>query len=242
MAGIDKTYFREYSQYEEVLKWAESVGEVADEYGNKFRVTDFLNRNFTKEDYDSGYAFQKENHPEAVPEFVLWNTPTYFDIWLIRNCPFEWIHDRLRVQYDSGGWSKIAFVSGAQTGTDEMSEYDQIKNRVSVYDRTGLPDFVRRFSVHDNGSIKFKDDAIWWWVNITVCLDGDFWYNDDEKQWYNSLYPHWANTNVAHFRGNMSKRRLARIMRNWRLPKGTIVHFEGLYKLYSVKDFTVTIK
>lgn len=123
MAGIDKTWFRTWDQYKEVHDWAESVGRVTDEYGNTFRPLDFM-YDWTVESYHKAYIeqikyFKKKSDvsdPEKYIEFILWNTPTYFDVWLIRNCPIDFIQDRLREQYEG--------------------EYDDIKNHVSIYDST----------------------------------------------------------------------------------------------------------
>ena len=105
---------------------------VETDNGLKYHAEDFLiDKNMTEEYFNN---WKKEvienrmrNYGETYEkayknaEILLWNTPFYFDRWLIKNCPIQFIQDRLKYQYDD--------------------EYEQIKNGTSAYDtykRTGL--------------------------------------------------------------------------------------------------------
>lgn len=252
MAGIDKTYFNTWEQYKEVHDWAVSVGTVTDDYGNVFTPYNFMCQYESKEEFDDevrqriDYARtvygteeykqqMRENYPDwefdkdYCPEFVLWNTPVYFDIWLIRYCPVEWIQDRLKEQY-GGGWSKTAFTHGAE------SMYQSIKNRTSDYDKYERNGTRGNLKFTMPQTAKFKDNDIWWWIDVD-----DMWYNDETDEWWHHNEPHPAYTNVAHKHGNISKRKLARILNKWNLPDGTVVRFSGLWHRYEMKKFTITV-
>lgn len=120
MAGIDKTYIHNYSQYKEVYDWCKDK-EVTLKNGVTFKPLNFLYKiteeefnNNKKEWIERNLKFLSKKELENNYEFPIWNTPLYFDIWLIRNCPINFIQDRLKQQY--------------------KEEYDQIKNYTSVYD------------------------------------------------------------------------------------------------------------
>ena len=88
----------------------------------------------------------------------------------------------------------------------------------------------------------FKDDDLFWRVQIYNEPKGMmYWYNDTDKMWYDFHECRSANSNTAHFRGNISKRKLARIIKRWDLPKGITLRFEALYKKYTIKEFLVKI-
>ena len=59
MAGIDKTYFKTWEQYIEVCNWADAVGVITDEYGNRFSPRDFIIE-WTKKDFDESYNYKLE--------------------------------------------------------------------------------------------------------------------------------------------------------------------------------------
>lgn len=227
MAAIDKTYFSTKKEYHEIRDWCRSMGRVTDDYGNVFRPLDFM------------YEYEDSDLAEAPgKEYVLWNTPTYFDIWLIRNCPVGFVQQRLYEQY-GGGWSKEAFT---EHNDDDM--YEQIKNRTSIYDtykRNGTKGNLR-FSVKWHYNARFKDDKLWWWIQIEYH-DGVHWSYDDETDcWWTDSEPHPWNTNTAHRHGPMSMGRLRRLLNKWDLPEGTVVSFSGSWKRYEMKRFDVTIK
>ena len=244
MAGIDKTYFKTWEQYIEVCNWADAVGVITDEYGNRFSPRDFIIE-WTKKDFDESYNYKLEEgkkncaNPyyiktykewygeDAVPdpyawvEFVLWNTPTYFDVWLIRNCPVEFIQTRLKEQYGKS--------------------YEDIKNHTSEYDEPRIPG-SHKFKVIKIYDSKIKADDIFWWVQIIEEPKGMWYsYSEDDRMWYEHHECKDTHTNTAHFRGNISKRKLARIIKRWNLPKGVVLRFNGSWKKYEVKEFLVRI-
>lgn len=239
MAAIDKTYLHSWNEYKQLKDWVESVGNVTDDYGNRFNPKEWL---FTcsKKDFDK---LEKKNDKWGIP---VWNTPTAFDIWLIRNCPLDFIHDTLKDQY-GGGWSKCAF-----TGHNDDDMYWQIKNRTSIYDsykRNGLgKDF--RFTVDYSVNERFRDDGMWWWIEIRYWDNNQtyWWYSEDLDTWMDKssgdVYGDFSSISSCCTKkyGHMSSGRIRRILSKWNLPEGTKVWFQGTWRRYVMKEFTVTVK
>ena len=96
-----------------------------------------------------------------------------------------------------------------------------------------------RFSVHYVLNNKFKDDDLVWWIDIRGC---GWWYNEKHKMWYHDDEALPISSSCAHYRGNINKRKLARMIKRWNLPKGTQVLFKGDYKRHIQKQFIVTIR
>lgn len=137
MAAIDKTYISDWNVFDKIRNWAIKQ-EFTLKNGQVIKLIDYLYCPYlTEEEWFEHEAIWNQNHPESTFDVALWNTPTYVDIWLIRNCPFEEIQDRLKEQY-GGGWSKTAF-----TDHNEDNLYKQIKNGTSVYDTFRGMDWVR---------------------------------------------------------------------------------------------------
>ena len=230
MAAIDKTYLDSWEQYQQLKDWCSSIGTTMDDYGNKIRPIDFLWNYWKPEDFKKGHG---------VP---VWNTPEYFDVWLIRNCPLDFIQDNLKEQYDDNGWSKTSL-----TGRQEQSAYELIKEHKSAYDlykRNGLGEDAV-ISVDWKYNNNFNDDKLWWWINIKGAQPEDMW-------WYNGTSDSWVNTgqgelkpwtsNVCHRWGKFNIHKVLRMIRKWNLPEGTKVHFDLMYKRYTQKEFIVTVR
>lgn len=276
MAGIDKTYVTTWKDYKEIYDWAKSIGTVKDDYGNLLTPFNWLYYpDLTEEEFynnqkrcweeakdrynkykDSEISHEKESynymletygedfleHPELFYEVVIWNTNTIEDIYLIRHCSLEVIQNRLKQQYGRG-WSKTAL-----TYHNESSMYDQIKNYTSCYDTYVRPDnkypkFTIKFITNDS----FKDDNVWWWINIKTS-DKEYWnYHETENEWHNDLECYYGKSNwisniCDKFHGQISERKIYRILRHWNLPHGTIVHFIGDFHGKTIQDFTVIVK
>ena len=217
MAAIDKTYTNSWKEYQLLVEWCKGKSFTL-KNGDIIKPSDYI------------YDWNEENF-DGVKLLPVWNTPTYLDIWLIRNCPIGFIQDRLKEQY-SGGWSKEAFTSH---NDDDM--YHQILTFSSPYDtfqRNGSHKFNIKYSINN----KFKDDNLYWWIDI---MGLGWWYNEKHQTWYHNDEALPISSNVARLKGNMSKRRLARIIKKWDLPKGTEICFVGNYNRYIQKKFTVTI-
>ena len=254
MAAIDKTYLYNWEQYEQLRNWCKLVGTVIDDYGNEITPLDWLSE-WDKEEFDkcirkqiedttksynnggykdlikNGWMTQEEydnfDATKHIWGIVAWNTWTYFDVWLIRNCPLDFIQDRLKEQY-GGGWSKQAF-----TAHNDDSMYEQIKNRTSPYDtyqRNGLGKNIKVnkdvFRIYSGSTSKYH---CYYSVEVVFpdgtfgnyMIDGDYWRHDDELK--NSDCGSFSSH--AHIEGKPKFKTLYRRLQKWDLPKGTKVTF-----------------
>lgn len=277
MAGIDKTYISDWNVFDKIRNWAIKQ-QFTLKNGQVIKLINYLYYpNLTKEEWDEmhdsaiKYAEEHYNTPEHTIEckelygdnwefnaenyfdVVLCNTPTYVDIWLIRNCPFEEIQDRLKEQY-SGGWSKTAF-----TDHNEDNLYEQIKNGTSVYDtfqRNGLGKKAK-VKFHNIIGSWCRDKDCWWWIEVNPYRISDKrtkfdigdnpWYNEDDDMWYWDKEAMPISSNICHKHGCLTKKNIVNLIKKWNLPKGTIVKFENLMSFkgkgrYIMHSFFVEVK
>jgi len=198
MAGIDKTYLDSYDEYTEIIDWCNSIGTVTDKYGNTFNPLDFVyERNLTKDEFEPG--------------MILWNTPTYFDLFLIRSCPIKFIQERLEEQYNKD------FI---QSVIENRSPYDTFK-------RNGLGKNLK-ITVLRKPDYKGNYKKTWWWISIG---NSDWWYNEYNNEWVHYLEGKEHNTNVcSRYRGKLTMRKIIRILRKWDLPSGLEIRIIGSYE------------
>lgn len=258
MAGIDKTYVTSWNQWKELRDWIwDKEFDLSNgahivlrnymyypDYEQK-DVEDWLEQVRQYEiDHCGNYYHEKygedwEDHVYADVPF--WNTPTYVDIYMIRNCPIEWVQDRLKVQY-GGGWSKESFNT-------EKSTYEQIKEGTSVYDkyqRNGLGantaiKFVKWTTEHDKYKFLYRDrndklvlynmNKSWWYVNVEPAdkNNRESWdYDSDMDYWapYNEAVP-WTSSS-GHIKGVLTKKKVYRLIKKWNLPAGMKVTFGNM--------------
>lgn len=101
MAGIDKTYVKNWKDYKEVRDWAKKHRMV---YPNgkkgELMINWFYEPNLTKKNFNGQI------------EHVIWNTSTAVDRFLAKNCDIKLIQDRLHEQYGDDGYQEelINFV------------------------------------------------------------------------------------------------------------------------------------
>lgn len=275
MAGIDKTYISDWNVFDKIRNWAIKQ-QFTLKNGQVIKLIDYLYYpNLTKEEWDEmhdervKYAEEHYNTPEHTIEckklygddwefnaknyfdVVLWNTPTYVDIWLIRNCPFEEIQNRLKEQY-GGGWSKTAF-----TDYNDSDLYEQIKNGTSIYDtfqRNGLGKKAK-IKFHNIVGSWCRNKDCWWrievnpyWLNNKrTQFESSTWYNEDDDMWYWSqeAMP-WTSSSCTKD-GCLTKKNIVNLIKKWNLPKGSIVTFENIMDFkgkgrYIMHSFFVEVK
>lgn len=253
MAAIDKTYISDWNQFDMVRNWAIKQ-QFTLKNGKIVKLKNYLYYpDLTEEEWFEHEAIWNQNYPESTYDVVLWNTPTYVDIWLIRNCPFDFIQDRLKEQY-GGGWSKTAF-----TDHNEDNLYEQIKNGISVYDtfqRNGLGKEAKVKFHHISGSW-CRDKDCWWRIEVNPYWIGDKktqfdigdspWYNEDDDMWYWDKEAMPIGSNVCYQDGCLTKKNIVNLIKKWNFPKGTIVTFENLMSFkgkgrYIMHSFFVEVK
>ena len=85
MAAIDKIYVNKFEDYFLFKEWCEKQPKLKDKYGNECSISDYLFY------YDS---FKWEN-----TSYPIIDAPYYVDAYIIRNCPFDFIQDELKLNY-----------------------------------------------------------------------------------------------------------------------------------------------
>ncbi len=227
MAGIDKTYVTNWTDYKSAFDWASSVGTVTDDFGNIFAPLDWM-AEYEESEFKEAIEEQKERYrnyykdpkhlqeakdflgqdwepdKDGKAEIVLWNTPTYFDIWLIRNCPIDFIQDRLRQQYGES--------------------YIEIKEKRSKYDTYVRPAACSHFKISRDQLPKIKTKFLWWSISVP-----DFYYNEKTRVWNHWLECRDWSDSCYEIRGCLGKRKLARLISKWGFPAGTILNVSGNY-------------
>ena len=213
MAAIDKTYVNNWKDLKAIQDWAKTAYAV-DGLGNKYNVYEWCN-DMTENEFNESIKYQydrwkaqglKLEEYDGCAEVVVWNTPTWLDVWLIKNCPLEVIQNRLKQQYGNS--------------------YEDIKNGTSIYDtykRNGLGKNIR-FKVLKKPNFHARIKCSWW-----VQCNDDYWYNDELDVWSRNyeLIPY--TTNVAHIHGHLTERKILRYLKKWNLPKGIHFRISGAY-------------
>lgn len=245
MAYIDKTYIVDYQQFKEVRDWCK--GKIVEtDNGLKYHAEDFLiDKNMTEDYFNNwkkevienrmrnyGETYEKAYKNAEIP---LWNTPFYFDRWLIKNCPIQFIQDRLKYQYDD--------------------EYEQIKNGTSAYDtykRNGLgknfhykvickPNWKPRYNFpyvdHFNNDKYYKENQKPWWlitIDDTKTVNPvSWWVNNEHNYWTCSEEGLPFNSNMMDIkRKNLNIHAIIRMIKKWDLPAGSQVKVLNRYFNY----------
>lgn len=261
MAGVDKTYVNNWNDYRQIQEWCKSVGTLTDEYGNTFNPLEFIaeytqdefqesidyqitrlleryNNGDLRYQYEEGYLTIEEynnipNEPEKhIGGLCIWNTPTYFDLWLIRNCPLDIIKKRLEEQYGKDGCEEIR---------NHKSYYDTFqRNGLGRNITAPLSNKHCRLS-YKNSSDRNKKGKKMRWTNIFIELpeikvnieaDREFtdtctMYSNDIDKWLyhteNRIYCTYSSSSMFSVDGFMSQKSIYRKLQKWNLPKGTQV-------------------
>ena len=235
MAGIDKTYVTNWTDYKAAYDWASSVGTVTDDFGNVFAPLDWM-AEYSEEEFAECIEGQKkryldyykdpkhlqegkdfhgqdwEPNPEGVGELTLWNTPTFLDVWLIRNCPIDFIQRRLQFQYSES--------------------YTEIKERRSEYDSYVRPAASSHFKILPLGSFpRIRQKNLW----LDIQTEDNEWaYNEETRKWYNLLECREFNTNTMTLRGPITRRKFKRVIKKCGFPAGVRLRCYSNYGYFEV--------
>lgn len=241
MAAIDKTYVSDWNTFKEIRDWAKDQSFTL-KNGEKINLINyFYYPDLTEEEFNQYKSEYEKEHPDWEYEIVLWNTPIYVDIWLIRNCPFEFIQNRLKEQYE-GGWSKTAF-----TDHNDNDMYTQIKEYRSIYDtyqRNGLGKKAK-VTFHNLFGSWIRDKKQFWWIEVDpywlrnkrTSVKIAPWYNETDDMWYWDKEAMPCTSNTCTKRGPMTKKNIINLIKKWDLPKGTIVKFKAEIGRYLYHEF-----
>ena len=103
MAGIDKTYITKEQYKIARAWWIKNYHKQKKVFGHAWWLYPFS----CYDEETITPQFLKE-HTSDVNNFVdgncLWNTSAIFDLWLIQNCPLDFIQERIKEQYGEDYW------------------------------------------------------------------------------------------------------------------------------------------
>jgi hypothetical protein len=212
MAAIDKTYVNK-EQLLEAIEWAKEVGEVTLENGYKFKPLDFIG------------AYNDIENLIDTEDYILWNTPMWFDRWLWLNCPLSFVQIRLQEQYDS--YSLESF--------DVLYEPPTIRiNQKYKFLQTPWGYNWKHFA-----SGKGKKQSLYY-ISIYKCRC-EYSYNKQTNTWGErfGLFPY--NDKYFMPRNKVpSKKAILRLLKKWNLPTNSIVFIKNLH--YYGMDFKILVK
>ena len=202
MAAIDKTYLSDYEEYQRFLEWAKNKTYTCPN-GTVIHVYDYVYDYWTKESME-------------VCERPVINTPSSLDYFLIKDCPFEFIQERMRDVYDE------EYIESVLNGTSDYDtfKYPEEKSRIKIVG-TGYWLKHKDYLFKDQGKRKY-------YFFIDVDYKGDsLCYSSYIKRF---LLPGelglWTSSSC--WKGRSIKA-LIRIIRKWNLPKDCEIIAQGRY-------------
>lgn len=233
MAAIDKTYVTK-EQLLNVYEWAKSVGEVTLENGHVFKPIDFI------------CYYDMNNLPE-LDEYVLWNTPTWFDRWLWKNCPLAIVLNRLAKVYDDKTLQEFDFWSYDEQ-VPEKRKYKVIevptgKNRKSYmrcarYKNPWPGKCIQAtYEINIGPAIKNSNGEL-----VIDSLNA-YAYDEQTDTWgpVFGMLPYYDDyVWQKHHKNIPCKKTILRLIRKWNIPKGYMVHVSSLR--YLGIDYKIIVK
>ena len=238
MAAIDKTYVTK-QELLDAIDWAKKVGQVEMENGYIFRPLNFI---YAYNDLADPHYFDEEYN-----EYVLWNTPIWFDRWLWNNCPLEFVKERLMHQYSEEDRKKFEnyvyynlknnFDFGSQhytflkepkwKGYKWFMKHGRKDNPWP--DKKGMQTYFIDIKTPQN------DNYDWWNDEIV--------YDDQLNDWVlrKDMLPYGGQYVWQYYHKNPpTKKSIIRELRRWYIPKGYIVR---VYQLaYKGMDFEILVR
>lgn len=103
MAGIDKTYTSSWEEYSQLKEWISKHDKT---YKDRSYIDGYISV--------SGCLYDWEESDFDGRELPIMNTPTKIDKYLIRNCPLQFVQDRMKEVYSEKSY-KILKGRGRHT-------------------------------------------------------------------------------------------------------------------------------
>ena len=212
MAVIDKTYLSRWEDYEKLREWCKDRevkfhGFIPGE--EPIYASDFLS-DYTREEFEEII----KNHGEAV----IWNTPIYFDVFLIRNCPIEFIQDRLKEQYKKD----YEDIKSCNSDYDKWYDFRQKADRVWKFKKP-----KRRFNYR-----KEFIEIQFYTYSEKVHGRKQYWSWDWEKKiWVHPYDLVESYCSSSYDCAGIRRGRLAKKIKSWNIPEGTIMEM----KIYNIR-------
>lgn len=228
MAAIDKTYVNK-EQLLKAIEWAKEVDKATLENGSTFYPLDFI---YGYNDIDDPIFWEKERK-----EYILWNTPIWYDRWLWLNCPLSFVRERLQEQYSSDYLEKF-----------ESWTYEKPVNRKKKYTFLEVPTGYgyKWFMNNARYNNRWPHNSKQLTYEIEVKSPDEKYergYDEELNQWYPKFdfLPCYGNFIWQRYHKRIpSKKSIMRQLDKWALPKGTIVKVKCFR--YINMDFKILVK
>lgn len=198
MAIIDKTYAKTWEEFESLVEWAKDKEFICPN-GMKLYPINYI------------YEYNKDYY-EISYEFPVMNTPKYMDYFLIKECPLDFVQNRMKEVYDGD------YIRNVLNGNSEFDTYKRdigTKVKIIKYSKFG-----------NKGKLCEKKKRMKF-IEVDYLHCGlyynevyDYWISLDELGYYTS--------NVCHKNINSTKAMIRQI-KKWKLPKGSVVIWSGRY-------------
>ena len=108
MAAIDKIYVDKFEDYLLFKEWCKKQPKIKDKYGSEGSISNYI---FHYDSFDGGKTYP------------ILNAPYYIDAYLIRNCPFDFIQNELKLNY---GYKTQKWIDNAYNAV--MNRNDENKS------------------------------------------------------------------------------------------------------------------
>ena len=211
MAAIDKTYCKTIAEHEEFKEWV-TENKFETPFGEIIDIADYMYNFDTpieelQEEIDNGY------------EIIVMNTPAHIDYYLIKYCPIKFVQDRMKQVYPKHYENIVDGVSSF----DNFNRDPIAGTKVKCIKES---DFCKKDFLDKRKGKKYMSDN---WIEV---YHSTHWLRYNEEYDYWPIYLHElmsSNSNVCH-KPIKSRKALIRQIRKWRLPKGCIVTWRGVYK------------
>jgi len=198
MAGVDKTYARSFKEYVELREWMKDKV-ITFPTGQKIIV---INQLWELEESDFG--------PEGG-EYAVMSTPHWFDVYLIQNCPVEFVQNRMKEVY-SYSYEELKALKFPPSIPDNFKQNRKIK--IIKHPVKG------RFRLTNNG----LNCHNYFWLSEDWDNPNRLYFDSRFKVWVTEMFPH--DTFSSRHKTIKS---LIRFLRKQYLPSGITFTLWGVF-------------
>ena len=208
MAGIDKTYIKSYKELKDFINWAEKIIYTCPN-GIIFKPKDYI--------YSSCLDKSEEEIQEILkhhPEIPIMNTPQDLDYFLIKDCPLDFIQERMKEVYGE------EYIESILNGDSEFDKfvYPETGNKIKIIETPKTKKAISWFNCQGK-----KKGYYSIFVENSYCF-----YNEDLDKWmmFDELGSSMCSMGTIQTKSRSLKSLIRRI-KKWNLPKGSIIQFYG---------------
>lgn len=218
MAGIDKTYAKTWREYESLLEWAKDKEFTCPNGMKLYPINSVFkwDENDKKDIIERSKSF-KRDRPDEEFEFLVMNTSQSMDYFLIKQCPLEFVQNRMKQVYGE------EYIEQVLNG---ISEFDNYKRDI------GTKVKIIKYPKWGNKSNLYEPRYWMKFIEVDIYNKNDMcsfcWYNEKLDCWVENNELGYYTSSMCHKNIN-SVKAMIRQIRKWKLPKGSVVKWAGRY-------------